>query len=55
MDVNPIDVCMIEDDTGERQLLLRRLLDEELSVAEAADGEEGLEQIRRHHPARGCL
>lgn len=41
---------MIEDDTGERQLLLRRLLDEELSVAEAADGEEGLEQIRRHHP-----
>jgi diguanylate cyclase (GGDEF)-like protein len=50
MDDAPIDVCIIEDDGAQRELLLRRLLSEQLSVIEAHDGREGLEQIRRHHP-----
>ncbi len=31
-------------------MLLRRLLAEQLSVIEACTGQDGLEQIRRHHP-----
>jgi PleD family two-component response regulator len=50
MEEAPIDVCIIEDDPAQRELLLRRLLREQLSVIEAHDGREGLEQIRRHHP-----
>lgn len=50
MEEAPIDVCIIEDDRAQRELLLRRLLREQLSVIEAHDGREGLEQIRRHHP-----
>jgi diguanylate cyclase (GGDEF)-like protein len=46
----PIDVCIIEDDAAQRELLLRRLVGEQLSVIEAHDGQEGLEQIRRYHP-----
>ncbi|MGD8454148.1 MAG: diguanylate cyclase [Phycisphaerae bacterium] len=49
MEPSPVDVCMIEDDADQRALLLRRLLAEQFSVAEARDGQEGLEQIRRHH------
>ena len=49
MEEAPIDVCIIEDDPAQRELLLRRLLREQLSVIEAHDGREGLEQIR-HHP-----
>lgn len=47
---NPADVCIIEDDPAQRALLLRRLLENHLSVVEAEDGESGLAQIRRHRP-----
>ena len=50
MDDVPVDVCVIEDDRDERELLLRRLLGEQLSVIEAHNGREGLELIRQHHP-----
>ena len=50
MNDSPIDVCIIEDDADQRGLIVRRLLNERVSVLEAENGEEGLEQIRRHHP-----
>ncbi len=48
--MEPVDVCIIEDDAVQRALLFRRLLGNELSVIEADDGETGLGLIRRHHP-----
>ena len=50
MRVNPVDICIIDDDDAQRALLFRRLLAEPLSVVEAPDGERGLSQIRHHRP-----
>lgn len=45
-----VDVCLIENDAPQRVALLDLFVREGVSVVEAADGAEGLEQIRRHHP-----
>lgn len=45
-----IQVCVIEDDPLQRELLTRQLLDAHYTVASAADGPEGLQQIYRHRP-----
>lgn len=50
MRANPADVCIIEDDTAQRALLFRRLIEQQFSVVEAEDAESGLRQIRQHHP-----
>jgi diguanylate cyclase (GGDEF)-like protein len=50
MSTAAIDICIIEDDSTERALLLRRYLRLGYRVTQACDGEEGLEQIRRHRP-----
>ena len=50
MRANPVDVCIIEDDSAQRALLFQHLLDLHYSVVEAEDGETGLEQVRRHRP-----
>lgn len=50
MNEEVIDVCVIEDDHTERKLLLHRFQRLGYSVVQAADGTEGLEQIRRHAP-----
>ena len=50
MNDSPIDLCIIEDDADQRGLIVRRLMNERVGVVEADNGEEGLEQIRLHHP-----
>lgn len=50
MHENDIDICVIEDDTAERELLLARLKPLQCSVVVAASGEEGLRAIYRYRP-----
>ncbi len=47
---DPVDVCIIEDDSGQRGLLFRRLLAAQLSVVEASDAQSGLGRVRQLHP-----
>jgi diguanylate cyclase (GGDEF)-like protein len=50
MSTTAIDICIIEDDAIERELLQRRYLRMGYRVVQACDGEEGLALIRRHRP-----
>lgn len=50
MHPDAVDVCVIEDDAAQRELLRRQLLRGQYSVALAENGVEGLNLIRRHHP-----
>ena len=45
-----VDICVIEDDPAERQLLTQRLLRREYRVVCADDGPQGLQLIYRHRP-----
>ncbi|MGE0480983.1 MAG: diguanylate cyclase [Phycisphaerae bacterium] len=44
------EICVLEDDGAERELLLRRLRRDGHHVIGAANGADGLAVIRRHHP-----
>jgi len=50
MQVEPVDVCIIDDDDAQRALLFRRLVANHFTVVEAEDAERGLMQVRHHHP-----
>src|SRR5512143_2767983 len=50
MQIEPVDVCVIEDDASQRALLFRRLLSSGYTVCEAENAENGLTQIRHNRP-----
>lgn len=50
MRIDPVDICIIDDDHAQRALLFHRLLANQFSVVEASDAETGLAQIRHHRP-----
>lgn len=43
-------ILIIEDDKFLRELISRKLKDEEFEIAEAVDGEEGLKKIKEEKP-----
>lgn len=50
MQHDTVDVCIIEDDAAQRDLLFTLLVRSQYSVVQASNTEEGLATIRRHHP-----
>lgn len=51
MQDNPIDICIIEDDSSQLALLTRQLERNHYSILGARSGEEGLRLIRQHQPS----
>ncbi len=45
-----IDICVIEDDADQRNLLVRRLRRWKYTVVDAHNGREGLQQVYQHRP-----
>lgn len=50
MDTTKKNILIIEDDMALRKVLRDRLVDDNFTVLEAADGEEGLAQALANHP-----
>lgn len=51
MDTEPKkSILVVEDDIALRKVLYDRLTDDGFAVAQAANGEEGLEEATRNHP-----
>lgn len=50
MEQKSVDVCIIEDDSDERSLLFRCVLNSHFSVVMAGDAEEGMRLMRQHRP-----
>lgn len=49
-DTSNVDVLVVDDDPGVRQLVSATLMDEGLTVATAKNGREALELVEERHP-----